>query len=72
MWLRWEMQEWIEELESESVILFLFLGRIRYEKHRILKKVAGTLEKPLAIEIDMWLELAVQLRGILLKQDGRQ
>lgn len=72
MWLRWEMQEWIEELESESVILFLFLGRIRYEKRRILKKVAGTLEKPLAIEIDMWLELAVQLRGILLKQDGRQ
>lgn len=24
LWLCWEMQEWIEELESESVILFLF------------------------------------------------
>lgn len=48
------------------MILFLFGGRIRYEKFRILKKVARALEKLLAMETDMWLELTVQLRGILL------
>lgn len=57
----------MEELvELKSVILSLpFLGRMRYEKSRILKKDGGALEKPLATETEMWLELNVQLRGIL-------